>query len=102
MRMKISEIMTILQNIQNEHGDIDVMFEDSEFENTFVLSVDVQQQDCGHWLNRDEYVEYVKREGLDEIDRRIDLEELQSDCCANDKFYVYDGTNIQNVVVFKN
>ena len=99
MRMKISEIMTILQNVQNEHGDIDVMFEDSEFENTFVLSVDVQQQDCGHRLNRDEYVEYVKREGLD---RRIDLEDLQSDRCAHEKFYVYDGTNIQNVVVFKN
>lgn len=99
MRMKISEIMTILQNIQNEHGDIDVMFEDSEFENTFVLSVDVEQQDCGHWLNRDEYVEFVKCEGLD---GRINLEELQSDRCANDKFYVYDGTNIHNVVVFKN
>lgn len=100
--MKISEIMTILQHIQNEQGDIDVMFEDSEFENTVIFSASVEQQDCGHWLNRDEYVEYVKREGLDEIDRRIDLEELQSDSCAHEKFYVYDGTNIHNVVVFKN
>ena len=97
--MKISEIMTILQRIQNEQGDIDVMFEDSEFENTVIFSAAVEQQDCGHWLNRDEYVEYVKQQGLD---GRIDLEDLQSDRCAHKEFHVCDGTNIQNVVVFKN
>lgn len=97
--MKISELMANLQRIQNEQGDIDVMFEDSEFENTAIFSVAVEQNDCGHWLNRDEYAEYVKQQGLDD---RIDLEDLQSERQAYKSFFVCDGTNIQNVVVLGN